>query len=290
MNAKTSARRRAPRSVRASACTLLLGLMVALHACSVYDESLKQGDGLAPTAGSADAGSGASSGVDAGGSAGTPMSGGTGNVAGGNGGDAGTPSSGGDAGEPSSGGTTNGGSSTGGRAGAASAGSGGLVAAAGSAGTSVSGGAGNPGTAGAASDLSLGKASTASTQQPANPSPSGNDGQTTTRWSATTAALPQWWRVDLGASHTLSQVSVQFEFPDRKYTYAVETSTDDSAYATQANVVDGMGAVQVVPIPNQVSARYVRITCTSTVPGVDPVTGASRPTWMSFWEVSVQGS
>lgn len=152
------------------------------------------------------------------------------------------------------------------------------------------GGAGGAaGTAGAASELGLGKATTASTQQPANPSGAGNDGQLATRWSATTAALPQWWRVDLGASHTLTQVSVQFEFADRKYTYAVETSADDASYTTQANVVDGIGAVQAVPVPGNVSARYVRITCTSTVPGVDPSTGAARPTWASFWEVSVLG-
>ena len=118
---------------------------------------------------------------------------------------------------------------------------------------------------------------------------SANDGQSTTRWSATTAALPQWWRVDLGASHTLTKVSVQFEFPDRKYTYAVETSSDDSNYTVRANVVDGIGELQTVPIPGQVSARYVRITCTSTVPGTDPSTGASRPTWASIGEVSVLG-
>ena len=282
MNSKLSATRRASRCSEASAITLLVGLAVAMHACSVYDESLKQGDGLAPTAGTADGGSSASSGADLGGGMGTLPSGGTGNIAGGDAIDAGAPGNGGDAGESS-----NGGSSNGGRAGAAG-GSGGVVVAAGSAGVSTSGG--NAGTAGAASELSFGKASSASTQQPANPSTSGNDGQTTTRWSATTATLPQWWRVDLGASHTLSQVSVQWEFADRKYTYAVETSADDSAYTTQANVVDGIGAVQVVPIPNHVSARYVRITCTSTVPGVDPMTGASRPTWASVWEVSVQGS
>jgi len=302
MNSKLSATRRASRCSEASAITLLVGLAVAMHACSVYDESLKQGDGLAPTAGTADGGSSASSGADLGGGMGTLPSGGTGNIAGGDAIDAGAPGNGGDAGESSNGGSSNGGSSNGGssnggssnggssnggRAGAAG-GSGGVVVAAGSAGVSTSGG--NAGTAGAASELSFGKASSASTQQPANPSTSGNDGQTTTRWSATTATLPQWWRVDLGASHTLSQVSVQWEFADRKYTYAVETSADDSAYTTQANVVDGIGAVQVVPIPNHVSARYVRITCTSTVPGVDPMTGASRPTWASVWEVSVQGS
>lgn len=90
--------------------------------------------------------------------------------------------------------------------------------------------------AGAASDLALGKTNTASTQQPANPSTRGKDGHTTTRWRAATATLPQWSRLDLGASHTLSQLSVQWKFADRKDAYAVETSSDDSAHTTQANV------------------------------------------------------
>jgi len=219
--------------------------------------------------------------------------------------DAGAPSYGGDSSEPAKGGSSNGGragNASGGRAGAANGGTGGVVALAGSAGTAVNGGSGGVGlnggtggiggivaTAGSASELALNKSSTASTAQPANPTTSGNDGQTSTRFSATSATLPQWWRVDLGASHALTQVAIQFEFPDRKYTYAVETSLDDVAYTTQGNVTDGVGTVQTVAIPNHAAARYVRITVTSTVPGVDS-SGASRPTWMSFWEVSVQGN
>jgi len=285
---------------------LVFAIVGVAVACSVYDESLRRGSGLTPLEGG--------DGAVLGGGAGTPSSGGTDSAAGGGSVDAGAPGHGGDSSEPAKGGSSNGGgagNASGGRAGAASGGSGGAFASAGSAGTAVNGGsggrAGNGGsggaalnggtggmggslaTAGSTFELALNKSSTASTAQPANPTTSGNDGQTSTRFSATSATLPQWWRVDLGASHALAQVAIQFEFPDRKYTYAVETSLDDVAYTSQANVTDGIGTVQTVAIPNHAAARYVRITVTSTVPGVDS-SGASRPTWMSFWEVSVQGN
>ncbi|HEY0466472.1 MAG TPA: discoidin domain-containing protein, partial [Polyangiaceae bacterium] len=274
----------------ARAAWLALGLASTVLGCSVYDDSLRQGQNV-----SGGGSNGASAGAEAGGSAGISL-----------GGELIDAGASGDSGEAASGGTSTGGSSTGGSStggggrasggagGRASGGTGGVVASGGAAGTATSGGSSGAnstgGAASGASELGVGKPTTASTQQPANASGSGNDGQTATRWSATTAALPQWWRVDLGASYALTQLSVQFEFADRKYTYAVETSADDVSYSTQANVVDGIGAVQVVPMPSNVSARYVRITCTSTVPGIDPSTGASRPTWVSFWEVSVLGS
>jgi hypothetical protein len=308
MSSKLRAAKRASCSRRARATTLLLVIASTGFACSVYDESLRQGSALAPTAGAAAGGMAASAGTDSGGA---DASGGAGTSLGGELVDAGAPGLGGaelpHAGSSNAGSSNVGGSN--GTSGAANAGAGGVVALEGSAGTSALAGSGGNGAGGggsgagggttgvggessagaAGTELVVGKSTTASTQQPANPSASGNDGQSTTRWSATTAALPQWWRVDLGASHALTQVAVQFEFPDRKYTYAVETSNDDSSYSVQANVVDGIGAVQTILIPSHASARYVRITCTATVPGIDPSTGASRPTWASFWEVSVLG-
>ncbi len=86
----------------------------------------------------------------------------------------------------------------------------------------------------------------------------------------------------------MTQVSLQFENADRKHTYLVETSVNDTVYTTQATTTDGTGATQVAPMPSNVSARYVRITVTGTVPGVDAM-GNPRPTWASFWEVSVLG-
>ncbi len=280
MYSKDGAPRRVLRKRRARVATLAIGLSSGLLACSVYDESLRQGSELAPVgAGGGDAGGSASAGT--GGSAG----GGAGVSVGGDLVDAGAS---GDSGElPTAG------AAQGGGAGAANGGTAGVGASGGTAGMSTSegggGATGTAGAAGAAHELGIGKPTSAFTQQPANPSASGNDGQLATRWSATTAALPQWWRVDLGASHLLTQVSLQFENGDRMYTYSVDTSQNDTAYTTQATVTAGVGAVQVVSMPANVSARFVRITVTATVPGVDAM-GNPRPTWASFWEVSVLGT
>lgn len=252
----------------------------AFVACSVYDESLRRGENSAQVGGAAGADGGASSAA-----AGTVAGGGAGHAAGGDQLDAGAPGAAGDAGEPATAGTTGGG-------GAANGGTAGVASPGGTGGVPASGGNGGAtaGAGGGGIELAVAKPTTASTQQPANPSTSGNDGQIGTRWSATTGTLPQWWRVDLGDNHVLSQVSVQFENADRKYTYLVETSSNDTAYTTQASVDSGVGQVQTVQLPGNVSARYVRITVTATVPGVDPTTGASRPTWASFGEVSVLGT
>ena len=300
MNSNAGVLRRAHGTRRARACILILGLASALFGCAVYDESLRAVDSSAQSgAGGADANSGGAS------SGASPVSG-AGSFAGGEPSDAGAPGMAGDSGEPMTAGTSGAGAagssgggasgragSSGGGAGGASGGAGGVINMAGAAGAIGNGGtSGTAGSAGAAPiphELAVAKPSSASTQQPANPSTSGNDGQSGTRWSATSSTLPQWWRVDLGESHTLTQVAVQFEYSDRKYTYAVETSEDDTTYTSQVSVSAGMGATQVVPIPGSVSARYVRITVTATVAGVDS-SGNPRPTWASFWEISVLGT
>jgi len=79
----------------------------------------------------------------------------------------------------------------------------------------------------------------------------GNDNDTTTRWCATDGSFPQWWRVDLGATHSLVQVSIRFEYPDRKYFYLIETSADDAVYI-QRITANGTGVTQTVALPANV--------------------------------------
>ena len=141
----------------------------------------------------------------------------------------------------------------------------------------MSGGAG-----GTLRELATGKSVAASTTQAGYPPEQGNDGDPATRWAASSTALPQWWRVDLGAPHLLNQVLVQFEHPDRTYSYFIETSQDDSVYVLGPSV-NGTGAAQVVDLPKNVSARYVRVTVTD----VSPVPNGAP--WASFWEFSVLG-
>jgi F5/8 type C domain len=272
-----------PSPVRGRA--LALGFSVALLlSCSVYDSSLTDGSQQLPasnggtTDGLTDAG-------DAGGSASSPdpTDGGGGALvdAGGGAVTLGGASAGGDS-SLGNAGTT---------AGAAVGGASGSGGAASAGGTSSSvGGGGTAGGAGGAPllELAKGKSVTASTQQAGNAPASGNDGDTTTRWCAIDGTFPQWWRVDLGASHALTNVAIQFEHPDRKYSYVIETSANDAVYTQQATV-NGTGAVQSVDLPPAVSARYLRITVTGAVNAVD-ANGTVHQTWASFFELAIMGS
>src|SRR5208283_556 len=54
--------------------------------------------------------------------------------------------------------------------------------------------------------LSQGRPVTASSFQAGNAPTNGNDGNFSTRWAAANGTFPQWWRVDLGAIHSLQTV------------------------------------------------------------------------------------
>jgi hypothetical protein len=136
-------------------------------------------------------------------------------------------------------------------------------------------------------ELASGKKSTASTYQAGNENAKGNDGDVSTKWCASTGTFPQWWRVDLGATRSLTNFSVTWEHPDRNYTYKIETSPNDSVYAVQASL-SGTGSVQAGSFPANTSARYVRVTVTDAAPGT--YAGTTYPTWACFFEVSITGS
>ena len=152
------------------------------------------------------------------------------------------------------------------------------------------GGASSAGAAGARpvlSELAKSKKATASSIQTGNDIAKGNDGDSSTRWCAVSSMMPQWWRVDLGVAHELTHVVIKFEHPERKYTYVIETSANDSVYTQQA-LVNGTGDAQMVDMPPGVLARYLRITVTAASPFTD-VNGAVYPTWASFWELRLYG-
>ena len=133
--------------------------------------------------------------------------------------------------------------------------------------------------------LAVGKSATASSQEASHTPANGNDASTTTRWCAIDGTFPQWWRVDLGAAHSLSQASIRFELADRTYSYTIETSSDDAVYIQRiANT--GTGAVQTVDFPANISARYVRINVTNGT----PVSVNGIGTWASFFDFSVTGT
>jgi len=142
------------------------------------------------------------------------------------------------------------------------------------------GSAGNGGSAGAgggaAIELAQGKATSASTEESGHLSPSANDGVSTTRWAASSGALPQWWRVDLGSMYLLQSYTLTFEHVDREYSYAIDTSTGGTTFANpRAN--SGTGPQTGTFAATQ--ARYVRVTVTATKPA----------SFASLFEVSVKG-
>jgi len=266
-------------SVRGGALAIAFSVALLLS-CSVYDSSLTDGRQQLPTSNG-----GTTDGVtDAGAAGGTasstdPTDGGGGALA-----DAG--------GAVTMGGASAGGDSSLGNAGTTAgadvggaSGSGGAASAGG-----ASSGGGTSGGAGGAPllELAKGKSVIASTQQAGNAPASGNDGDTTTRWCAIDGTFPQWWRVDLGATHALANVAIQFEHPDRKYSYVIETSQNDAVYTQQATV-NGTGTVQSVDLPPAVSARYLRITVTGAVNAVD-ANGTVHQTWASFFELAITGT
>ena len=151
----------------------------------------------------------------------------------------------------------------------------------GSGGNSPSGGsAGGGGTAGAGGgatvELAQGMVTTASSEQSGNTSASANDGVSTTRWAASSSALPQWWRVDLGSICTVQSYTLTFQWSDREYSYTLETSTDGSVFANPQSK-SGTGP-QSGTFP-ATQARYVRVTVTATNPA----------SFASLSEVSIKG-
>jgi F5/8 type C domain len=292
MNRSSFSRHRARIQARLSPL-VVCAFVATLSGCAVYDSSLladmdsplaKGGSAAlagfggagggaagAPSAGSIGQAGEAAASDDAGAAGDTSSAGGAIGASGGNA----------SAGASATAGSNNGGSAQAGSAQGGSAGS----AQGGSAGSAQAGSSSSAGAGGADAphDLTTGKTATASTQQTGNEVVKGNDGNLSTRWCGKDDSLPQWWRVDLGASHQLSSFSVAFQIATRAYTYDIETSPDDKVY-TRRLTVTGTGAVQTGDFPAGVSARYVRITVTSTEslsPGVT--------VWASFYEFSVLG-
>jgi len=127
--------------------------------------------------------------------------------------------------------------------------------------------------------LSQGQPATASSVQTGNAVANGNDGSLSTRWSASGSTFPQWWRVDLGASHTLTKTTINwYNGSTRAYKYKIEVSSDGNTYTT---AVDKTGNTTIGDTSDTFSAtaRYVRIT----------VTGSSSG-WASFYECQVYGN
>ncbi|GMQ65106.1 discoidin domain-containing protein [Vallitalea maricola] len=131
-------------------------------------------------------------------------------------------------------------------------------------------------------DVAQGKTATADSWQPISgrTADKGNDGDESTRWSASDGKWGHWWKVDLGASHTLNGCSIKWEF-NKVYKYKIEVSPDDINWLMVADETNNTISKQIQTNDFNIdSIRYVRITITETENGC----------WASFYDFKVFGT
>jgi hypothetical protein len=126
--------------------------------------------------------------------------------------------------------------------------------------------------------LSQGGTTTASSTENATafPASSATDGNTGTRWSSAFTD-PQWLQVDLGATHSISQVVLNWETAYATG-FQIQNSTDGTTWTTIYSTTTGTGGVQTLNVTG--TGRYVRMY------------GTARATqWgYSLWELQVYGT
>jgi hypothetical protein len=116
--------------------------------------------------------------------------------------------------------------------------------------------AGTPGGGTGGTLLSQGRTATASSTENATfPAGAAVDGNTGTRWSSAFSD-PQWLQVDLGATHAISKVELNWEAAYAK-AFQIQTSNDGTTWTTIYSTTTGTGGVQDLTVAG--SGRYVRM-------------------------------
>ncbi|MET8143913.1 discoidin domain-containing protein [Sphaerisporangium sp. NPDC005288] len=125
--------------------------------------------------------------------------------------------------------------------------------------------------------LSQGRPATASSAENAGtPASAAVDGNTGTRWSSAFGD-PQWLQVDLGATSTISQVTLNWEAAYGT-AFKIQVSADGAAWSDVYSTTTGGGGVQNLAISG--SGRYVRLYGTARATGYG----------YSLWEFQVYGT
>ncbi|MER5647432.1 glycosyl hydrolase family 8 [Streptosporangium sp. NPDC002524] len=105
--------------------------------------------------------------------------------------------------------------------------------------------------------LSQGRPATSSSNEDATLLPAAAfDGNTGTRWASAEGHDPEWIRVDLGASATISRVKLTWEAAYGK-SYRVEVSPDGSTWTPAYSTTTGDGGVDDLTLSG--TGRYVRM-------------------------------
>jgi beta-glucosidase len=103
------------------------------------------------------------------------------------------------------------------------------------------------------------------------------DGNLATRWSSQWSD-PQWLKVDLGATDTISVVVLSWENPAYATAFQIQTSLNGQTWTTIYSTASGTGGVQTLHITG--TGRYVRVYGTVRATGYG----------YSLWEFEVYGT
>ncbi|MFF0290440.1 discoidin domain-containing protein [Streptomyces sp. NPDC005262] len=125
--------------------------------------------------------------------------------------------------------------------------------------------------------LSQGGTVTSSSEENAGtPATSAVDGNDGTRWSSAFSD-PQWIKVDLGSSASVSQIVLKWEAAYATG-YRIEFSTDNNTWTTAYSTTGGPGGTETLNVSG--NARYVRLAGTAR----------ATPYGYSLWEFQVFGT
>src|SRR5580692_4867600 len=123
-------------------------------------------------------------------------------------------------------------------------------------------------------DAALNHPATASSLENASfPASAAVDGNTSTRWSSAFAD-PQWLQVDLGASQTICEVTLDWEAAYAT-AFQIQTSADGTNWTTVYSTTTGTGGTQTLSVSG--TGRYVRMYGTAR----------ATPYGYSLWEFGV---
>ncbi|MFF2480539.1 discoidin domain-containing protein [Paenibacillus sp. NPDC058071] len=125
--------------------------------------------------------------------------------------------------------------------------------------------------------LSLNKQASASSVQEPFAAESAFDGDPGTRWGSEHSADPQWVAVDLGESHTITGVKLEWEAAFAK-SFAIQTSADGDEWTDIYSTTTGEGDVQNLSVNG--TGRYVRMLGTER----------ATPYGYSLWNFEVYGN
>lgn len=128
-------------------------------------------------------------------------------------------------------------------------------------------------------NLALSGTASASTIQTGNDASKVIDNNTATRWCASSAAVPQWCKIDLGASKSLTGTQLMWE-KTLVYKYKIETSTDNAVWTLKVDKTANTVSAQTFIDNFTQTARYVRVTATAVPSG----------NWASLFEFRIYGN